>query len=123
MTWYTNYMKHTWDIGESIAERYLKEKGYVILEKNFRFGRFWEIDIIAKKGEHYHFIEVKYRQNDRYGAPEESITPWKLRKCFKTMQFYCAKHKISEEQIQFDVIALLRNGNWHRVTHYRNIEI
>lgn len=44
--------------GEEIASAYLKAKGYQIIEMNKRFGRA-EIDIIAKIGNEYVFVEVK----------------------------------------------------------------
>lgn len=54
--------------GEAIAASYLEERGYQILEQNWRCGRA-EIDIIAKEGETLVFIEVKARQTSRYGQP------------------------------------------------------
>ncbi len=41
--------KKTWDQGEIVAIKYLKNKWYEIKDTNFKFGRFWEIDIVAQK--------------------------------------------------------------------------
>ena len=120
---YDIFMKKTWDIGEVIAIEYLQKHKYSIKDTNFKFWRFWEIDIIAHKEDRYYFIEVKYRSHLWYGAPQEAIIPHKLRKCLKTMQYYCKKYHIDEEDIQFDVIAILKKQNSHQVTHYKNIEI
>ena len=59
--------------GEALAVTYLAEKGYQILETNWRFKRA-EVDIIAKLGQVLVFIEVKTRTTDYFGSPEEFIT-------------------------------------------------
>ena len=116
-------MKKTGDIGEIVAIKYLQKHGYTIQDTNFKFGRFWEIDLIVEQKGRYFFIEVKYRSHLWYWHPEESIIPRKLHKCLKTMEYYCKKNRISLENIQFDVIAIVKWVSSHRVTHYRNIEI
>jgi len=116
-------MKKLGDIWEVVAIKYLQKHGYRICDTNYKFGRFGEIDIIAQYEKKYYFIEVKYRSHLWYGYPEEAIIPRKLHKCLRTMQFYCKKHKISFQQIQFDVIAILRKQFSHQITHYKNIEI
>jgi putative endonuclease len=116
-------MKKIGDIGEIIAIQYLQKHGYEIQDTNFKFGRFWEIDLIAKRKEKIYFIEVKYRSHLWYGYPEEAIIPQKLHKCLKTIQYYCKKNRIGFENIQFDVIAILKKEFSHQVTHYKKIEI
>lgn len=116
-------MKHTGDIAEVLAIEYLQKKGYHIRDTNFKFGRFGEIDIIAEKEGRVSFIEVKYRSHIGYGYPEEAIIPAKLHKCLRTMQYYCVKHHISLQNIQFDVLTFLKQETSHRVTHYKNIEL
>lgn len=116
-------MKKTGDQWEIIAIEYLQKHRYAILDTNFKFWRFWEIDIIAKKAERYYFIEVKYRKNLAYGTPEESIIASKLHKCLRTMQYFCTKNRIPLENIQFDVLAISRLETFHRIKHYKNIEI
>lgn len=116
-------MKKTGDKGEIIAIQYLQKHGYAIKDTNFKFGRFGEVDIVAELQGKYVFFEVKYRSHLGYGVPEESLSKSKLHKCLKTVEFYCKKHEISLEHIQFDVIAIIKQNTSHRVTHYRNIEI
>lgn len=112
-----------WNNWELIAIKYLQKHDYSILETNFKFWRFWEIDIIAKKDDYTVFIEVKYRNNTSYWIPEESLTKYKLSKCRKTVEYYCKKHKIDFEKIRFDAITILKEISSHKVTHYRNIEV
>lgn len=116
-------MKNTWDKGEIIAIQYLQKHHFSILDTNFKFGRFWEIDIIAQKEGRVYFVEVKYRSHIAYWYPEESIISAKLHKCLRTMQFYCKKNRISLENIQFDVIAILKGDTSYKITHYKNIEL
>ncbi len=59
-------------IGENAAAEFLKKKGYVILERNFRKG-YGEIDIIAVKKGTLVFVEVKTRSSDKFGTPLDAI--------------------------------------------------
>lgn len=113
----------TGDKGEIIAIKYLQSKWYTILTTNFKFWRFWEIDIIAEKDKRTFFIEVKYRLSERFGKPEESITPNKLRKFKKTIEYYCVKNNVDFWNIEFNVIAIQKRATSNRVTHYKNVEI
>ncbi len=67
---------------EAAARVYLEMRGFHIVEQNFRRPQ-CEIDIIAKKDEVIHFVEVKYRHNDDQGGGLEAVTASKL----KRMQF------------------------------------
>lgn len=116
-------MKKIWDAGEIIAIQYLQKHDYAIKDTNFKFWRFGEVDLIAEKQGRYYFFEVKYRSNTKFWVPEESVTPYKLHKCLKTVEFYCKKNNIAFENIQFDVLAILKKSASHQITHYKNIEI
>jgi putative endonuclease len=59
--------------GEEIAQQHLSDKGYKILQCNWRFGS-EEIDIIARKDNILVIVEVKTRQTNFFGEPEESVT-------------------------------------------------
>jgi len=115
--------KQIWDEWEIIAIKYLQKKWYQILDTNFKFWRFWEVDIICKYDNKIIFIEVKYRNNTSYGLPEEAITTNKLRKCKKTVEFYIVKNQYDFENIRFDVITILKETVSFKVKHYKNIEI
>jgi len=119
----SNSTKQTWDEWELIAIKYLQKHLYKILDTNFKFGRFWEIDIICEKESKIIFIEVKYRNNTYFWAPEESITKSKLYKLSKTIDYYCKRNNISFEDIRFDVISILKQEVSYKISHYRNVEI
>lgn len=92
-------------LGETLAEKYIKNQGYIILEKNFRC-KIGEIDIIGKDKEHIAFVEVKSRYNDDYGRPAEAVNYYKQRKLYKTAEFYIMKNKLFNFSFRFDVIEI-----------------
>jgi putative endonuclease len=69
--------KSAGDSGETIAEEYLKLRGFRIIERNFRAGRL-EIDIIAVDGKCLVFVEVKLRRGDSFGGAVEAVGVRKL---------------------------------------------
>ena len=104
--------KQLGNLGEDIAEKYLKKQGYKIIERNFRYKGYGEIDIIAKKNENYHFVEVKTRENiGSIYAPEDNITYFKKRQLIKLSKIYLVKNKLTNFDIpwQIDVIAVKLN--------------
>lgn len=95
------------------AENYLMQKGYKILETNFR-NRSGEIDIIAKDGEYLCFIEVKYRTTNDYGNPLEAVDVRKQNQIRKVAMYYLMKNKLSEwTPCRFDVIGFVGEEMMH----------
>ena len=90
--------------GEGIAAKWLIERGYQILERNWKLGRL-EIDLIAAKGEWLHFIEVKTRSSRQWGDPEISVTPQKFSRWRNAAQGYLWQQR-HYRWIQFDIIAI-----------------
>ena len=90
--------------GEQMAEEYFRSRGYTILHRNWRFRRY-EIDLIAKKEETLHFIEVKIRSSKKHGLPEESVTDRKLRFLMKAADAFLDMNP-KYKQIQFDILAI-----------------
>ncbi len=91
--------------GEDAAIAYLKDKGYRIIQKNFR-SKLGEIDIIAQQKETVVFIEVKSRASHQFGHPFSAITPAKQRKIIQVAQSFLAKHRLMENPARFDVVGL-----------------
>lgn len=100
--------KNLGDLGEKIAENYLKEKNYKILDKNFRYSKLGELDIIAQKQDTLSFIEVKTRKKTGPTTflPEDNITYDKQKKLIKLAQIWLAKRKLSDISWQIDVLAI-----------------
>lgn len=106
-------------LGEDIAVKYLENKGFMIIGRNYR-KKCGEIDIIAKKGGITHFVEVKTvscenikdfkvnvsRETDKY-RPEDNIHPYKLKRLARVIQLYLyEKHSNGEPEWVFDVITV-----------------
>lgn len=101
---------------ETLAAEYLEKSGYRILERNF-YCRVGEIDIIARDGDTYVFVEVKYRKAAGFGMPEEAVSRIKQEKIYKTAMYYIYKHhKGNDVLCRFDVIAV--EGD--KIRHYKN---
>ena len=60
--------------GERVAERYLKKKGYTLVERNYRC-RGGEVDLIVLDRRVVVFVEVKTRTDHGFGTPLEAVEP------------------------------------------------
>ncbi|MBU4175667.1 MAG: YraN family protein [Actinobacteria bacterium] len=106
-------------LGEDLACRHLDGEGFEIVERNWR-TRDGEIDIVARKGDLIAFVEVKARRGDRFGEPEESVTPLKMRRIRRVAAQYLRQAPASGE-VRFDVIGI-RFGAGDTVTELRHTE-
>jgi putative endonuclease len=96
--------KATGNKGEEMAAIYLKEKGYKILECNWRYSH-WEVDIIAAKDKMLYFFEIKTRRSEKFGYPEESIGKKKMQNLRNAAEQYQELHP-EWKYIQFNVLAI-----------------
>lgn len=101
-----NLNKIIGSFGENLAIKFLKNKGYIILEKNF-YCPFGEIDIIAKDGSYLVFIEVKTRYNFHYGTPLESINFNKQNKIKNVAKYYLINKHIFKAYCRFDALEII----------------
>lgn len=92
-------------LGEKLAQKFLKKRGYHIRETNFRC-REGEIDIIAHQGEYLVFIEVRTKGNLDFGTPEESITLSKKEKLIALALTYINTHQNLPSLWRIDVVAV-----------------
>lgn len=107
------------NVGEEMAVKYLRKKGYKILERNFRC-KIGEIDIIAEKDNVICFVEVKSRHSEKYGRPAESITDYKKRHITRTAEYYLLLKKYEDRDAQIDVIEILINLGNTLINHIEN---
>jgi putative endonuclease len=95
---------------EDMAAEYLLNKGFEILERNYRC-RIGEIDIIAKKDNILRFIEVKYRKNLEFGYSIQAVSTNKQQKIIKAAQWYMYEKNISDNvECSFDIIGIQGNN-------------
>ncbi|MBD0380374.1 YraN family protein [Paenibacillus sedimenti] len=93
-------------LGEELAEAFLRERGYAIIERNWRC-RTGEIDIIAQVDGILVFVEVRTRRSSTsFGLAKESIDYRKQLKVRETAQFYLHRYKKHEQRVRLDVIAV-----------------
>ncbi|OIN97883.1 YraN family protein [Candidatus Desantisbacteria bacterium CG1_02_38_46] len=91
--------------GEEIALKYLKKRGYKIIECNYR-SRLGEIDIIAFHKGVMAFIEVKTRGSANFGLPQESVNERKQQQIARVALNYIRHKGLSERKFRFDVVGI-----------------
>ncbi|MBO4538997.1 MAG: YraN family protein [Clostridia bacterium] len=95
------------DSGEMIAQKFLIENGYVILDTNVRYVNVGEIDIVAKDGGTLAFIEVRARSDRRFGHPLETITPAKIKRIVAASRKYLSLKRVPASGYRYDVVSVL----------------
>jgi putative endonuclease len=102
--------------GENAAVQYLRDKGYEVLERNYRHGRA-EIDVIVRKENWLVFVEVKTRGGDAFGFPEEFVDKEK-----ESNVLFAAENYIYEVNwdgnVRYDIISIL--GPQRMITHFED---
>lgn len=108
-------------MGEDLACEYLVNLGHTIVERNWRSGHY-EIDIISTEGGTLHFVEVKSRVAPVSAAPEENVGFRKQQKLVRAAQLYLhsdtKKKKISDLEIDFDIISVIFEGGKTDITFF-----
>ncbi len=107
----------TGKLGEELAAAFLLDKGYLILETNWRFKRA-EIDIIAKdeREDILIFVEVKTRSSDYFGKPEEFVSPQKEKLMADAAQVY-AEEIQHDWEIRFDIMGIVLKEGKPEISH------
>jgi putative endonuclease len=100
-------------LGEELAADALRTRGYAILATRYR-TRYGEIDIVASDQNTLVFVEVKARQDSRYGTAAESVTPWKQRKIIAMARDYLRRLNRDDIPCRFDVVAIDGLGTDHQ---------
>jgi putative endonuclease len=107
---------------EKMAAIYLEEKGYIIIERNYR-NKCGEIDIIAYAPESEGadllvIIEVKYRSGNQCGEPLEAVDNRKQKRISRATLYYLMKKgRSTDRPCRFDVVAI--NGD-NSIEHIKN---
>lgn len=98
--------RKTGEAFEEKAAHFLEKHGLQILERNYRC-RFGEIDLIARDGKSYVFVEVKYRKGNISGSAVEAVTKTKQRRICRVAVYYLSTHCLSMDlPCRFDVIGI-----------------
>ena len=92
--------------GEEVAFRFLKKKGYKIIEKNY-VCKMGEMDIIAREKDTLVFIEVKTRTSMAFGPPQLAVNSTKQMQLSKVALYFLKEKRLEDIKARFDVVAIL----------------
>ena len=96
--------KQIGNIGEGLALKFLKGKGFRLIEKNYHI-RGGEIDLIMENDDILLFAEVKTRNSIKFGEPEDAITARKIKKLIRAILHYLHENP-SKKSWHCDLIAI-----------------
>ena len=105
------------DLGEQMAVDFLRDKGYSILERNYRYQKA-EVDIVAQKEEILAIVEVKSRTSGFLGDVSHTISQKKIALLTLAADHYVQECQLDVE-VRFDVVLVLKNNNGYRIEHLK----
>lgn len=110
------------DWGERVAALHLEGQGCTIVDRNWRC-REGELDLVARSGDLWLFVEVRTRRGRAMGTPEESLLRGKAQQVLQMAQHYLYEHGLEDVEWRADLIAveLDENGRLLRVEQIENI--
>ena len=101
--------------GELLARKFLEDKGYKILDTNWRHEKD-EIDIVAKDDNELVIVEVKTRSTEFFGSPEESVGPQKEGFLIRATEAYLEVNELNIDT-RFDIISIILNNKEQNIEH------
>lgn len=91
--------------GEQLAARALERSGLTIVQRNYRCAA-GEMDLIAREGEAWVFVEVKTRRGDKFGSAAEAVHTRKQQKLIEVAESYLQEHRLDDVDWRIDVVAI-----------------
>jgi putative endonuclease len=107
------------ELGERIAERWLRRQGWRVVQRRFRVGH-RDIDLVVERAGTIAFVEVKARRGLQFGDPVEAVTFTKQRELARSATAWIGRHGRPQESYRFDVVGVLVEGQRVRVRHIPN---
>ena len=101
--------------GEDVAASFLQDRGYSILERNWRC-EIGEIDLIAQHKESLVFVEVKTRSTNYFEEPQDAVKPKKIKLLLSAIDYYVIEKDLDVE-VRFDIIAIIHQNKQTKITH------
>ena len=105
--------------GEDAAAAFLSEKGYTILNRNWR-ARQLELDIICSQGDEVVFAEVKTRSKHGMNTARNALSAAKISKLCRAAQLYISHNNLWDTPCRFDLLAVTKTGTGYQVEHIEN---
>jgi len=107
------------ELGERIAERWLRRQGWRVVQRRFRAGH-RDIDLVVERDDLVVFVEVKARRGAEFGDPVEAVNWNKQRQLVRSASVWIDRHGRPSESYRFDVVGVLIEGERVRVRHVTN---
>lgn len=105
--------------GERLAEAWLVERGWRILDRRFRSGH-RDLDLVAERSGVVAFVEVKARRGKRFGDPVEAVNWRKQRELTRSAAVWIARFGSGKQLFRFDVVGVLMDESGTRIRHLEN---
>src|SRR4051812_33392179 len=107
------------ELGERIAERWLRGRGWRGMQRRFRSGH-RDIDLVVEREGGVAFVEVKARRGGRFGTPLDAVDWRKQRELGRSARVWIDRHGRVEDAYRFDVVGVLVAGERVRIRHVEN---
>jgi putative endonuclease len=104
------------ELGERIAERWLRGRGWRVVQRRFRSGH-RDIDLVMERDGLIAFVEVKARRGDGFGGPVEAVNWRKQKELGRSARVWVSRHGRASDAYRFDVIGVLVDGQRVRIRH------
>lgn len=91
--------------GEKAAERYLRKKGYRIIDRRWTC-RYGELDLVTQQGDEVIFVEVKTRSSEDFGGAIAAVGHTKVRRLRAAAYSYLNAKGQQEKDFRIDVVAV-----------------
>ena len=101
-------------IGEEIAKKFLINNGINIIKENY-FTNFGEIDLIGIEKKTIIFIEVKFRKNNNFGLPYESVNERKIQRIKSSAETFLSKNDFGDYDCRFDVVSIVQGNGINEI--------
>jgi putative endonuclease len=105
--------------GERIAEAWLVQRGWRILDRRFRSGH-RDLDLVAERSGVVAFVEVKARRGKSFGHPVEAVNWRKQRELTRSATVWMARFGGTKQVFRFDVVGVLMDESGTRIRHVEN---
>jgi putative endonuclease len=107
------------ELGERIAERWLRRRGWRLVQRRFRNGH-RDIDLVVERDGTVAFVEVKARRGAEFGGPVQAVNWRKRKQLERSALAWIDRHGRATDSYRFDVVGVLLNGAEVRVCHVEN---
>ncbi|HEU4997064.1 MAG TPA: YraN family protein [Gemmatimonadaceae bacterium] len=107
------------ELGERIAERWLRRRGWRVIQRRFRIGH-RDIDLVVEREGTVAFVEVKARRGAEFGGPVQAVNHRKRKQLERSALVWIDRHGREAESYRFDVVGVLLNDAVVRICHVEN---